>query len=48
MPFPGLILYTLSMPTMVLTNICIPAGLVNGATGLAAGVTVDPEDKIPI
>ena len=26
-PFPGLVLYTLSMPTMVLTNICTPAGL---------------------
>lgn len=47
-PFPGLILYTLSMPTMVLTNICTPAGLVNSATGLAAGVAVDPEGKIPI
>ncbi|KAJ5318263.1 hypothetical protein N7476_004683 [Penicillium atrosanguineum] len=42
-PFPGLILYTLSMPKMVLTNICTPAGLVNGATGEAVGVVVDPE-----
>lgn len=44
-PFPGLILYTLSMPTMVLTNICTPAGLVNGAMGQATGVAVDPESK---
>jgi hypothetical protein len=44
-PFPGLILYTLSMPTMVLTNICTPTGLVNGATGRAAGIAVDPEGK---
>jgi hypothetical protein len=46
-PFPGLILYTLSMPTMVLTNICTPAGLVNGATGEAVGVVVDPEGESP-
>ncbi|CEO59597.1 hypothetical protein PMG11_04269 [Penicillium brasilianum] len=42
-PTPGLFLYTLLMPTMVLTNICTPAGLVNGATGEAVGVVVDPE-----
>jgi hypothetical protein len=42
-PCPGLILYTLSMPTMVLTNTCTPAGLVNGAIGEAAGIVVDPE-----
>lgn len=42
-PCPGLILYTLSMPTMVLTNTCTPAGLVNGAIGEAAGVVVDPD-----
>lgn len=41
-PFPGLILYTLFMPTMVLTNMCTPAGLVNGATGKAVGIVVDP------
>ena len=41
-PFPGLILYTLSMPTMVLTNTCTPAGLVNGAIGEAVGIVVDP------
>lgn len=44
-PFPGLILYTLSMPTMVLTNVCTSVGLVNGATGQAVGVVVDPEGK---
>jgi PIF1 helicase. len=44
-PFPGLILYTASMPTMVLTNICTPVGLVNGATGRATGVVLDPESE---
>jgi hypothetical protein len=44
-PFPGLILYTFSMPTMVLTNICTSAGLVNGATGQTVGVAVDPEGE---
>jgi hypothetical protein len=42
-PCPGLILYTLSMPSMVLTNTCTPAGLVNGAVGEAAGIVIDPE-----
>jgi hypothetical protein len=45
-PFPGLILYTLSMPTMVLTNICTPAGLVNGATGQAMGIAIDPQGEL--
>lgn len=40
-PFPGLLLYTPSMPAMILTNICTPAGLVNGATGKAVGIVVD-------
>lgn len=44
-PFPGLILYTLSMPTMVLTNTCTPAGLVNGAIGEAVGIVVDPTGR---
>jgi hypothetical protein len=44
-PFPGLILYTLCMPTMVLTNICTPAGLVNGATGQTMGIAIDPEGE---
>jgi hypothetical protein len=42
-PFPGLILYTLSMPTILLINIYTPTGLVNGATGEAIGVTINPE-----
>lgn len=44
-PFPGLFLYTLSMPIMILTNINTPAGLVNGATGTAVGIVVDPTGK---
>lgn len=47
-PLPELILYTLSMPTMVLTNICTPAGLVNGATGEVVGVVVDPVGESPL
>lgn len=47
-PFLGIIPYTLSMPTMVLTIICTPAGLVNGATGQAVGVAIDPEGESPI
>ena len=46
-PVPELMLYTLSMPTMVLTNICTPVGLVNGAIGEAVGVVVDPEGESP-
>lgn len=46
-PFPGLILYTSCMPVMVLTNVCTPVGLVNGATGQAVGVAVDPEGESP-
>jgi hypothetical protein len=44
-PFPGLFLYTRDMPAVVLTNICTPLGLVNGAAGTAAGVVVDPTGK---
>ena len=47
-PFPGFILYTSCMPAMVLTNVCTPVGLVNGATGQAVGVAVDPEVESPI
>ena len=36
------------MPTMVLTNICTPAGLVNGATGEAVGVVVNSEGESPL
>ncbi|KAL3494400.1 hypothetical protein BJX62DRAFT_223194 [Aspergillus germanicus] len=41
-PSPGLFLYTLGMPIMLLTNVNTPHGLVNGATGAAVGVVVDP------
>jgi hypothetical protein len=44
-PFPGLFLYTPAMPAVVLTNICTPLGLVNGAAGTAVGVVVDPTGK---
>ena len=47
-PFPGLLLYTLSMPTMILTNICTAAGLVNGATGRTTGIIVDPTGKFSL
>lgn len=45
-PFPGLLLYTRNMPAMVLTNICTPLGLVNGATGRAVGVSIDPTGRL--
>jgi hypothetical protein len=32
-PFPGLLLYTRDMPSVMLTNACTPLGQVNGATG---------------
>jgi hypothetical protein len=41
-PFPGLFLYTRNMPAVILTNICTPLGLVNGASGVAIGIVVDP------
>jgi hypothetical protein len=44
-PFPGLFLYTPTMPAAVLTNICTPLGLVNGASGTAVGVLIDPASK---
>jgi hypothetical protein len=46
-PLPGLLLYTYSMPVMLLTNINTSAGLVNGATGTAVGVVLDPTGKFP-
>jgi hypothetical protein len=45
-PSPGLFLYTLGMPIMLLTNVNTPAGLVNGATGAAVGVVVNPVGKL--
>jgi hypothetical protein len=44
-PFPGLFLYTPSMPVTVLTNICTNLGLVNGATGTAIGIVSDLTSK---
>lgn len=46
-PLPGLLLYTYSMPVMLLTNINTSAGLVNGATSTAVGVVLDPTGKFP-
>ncbi|KAF4210355.1 hypothetical protein CNMCM5878_004518 [Aspergillus fumigatiaffinis] len=41
-PFPGMFLHTLDMPSVILTNICTRLGLVNGATGTAVGIVADP------
>ncbi|KAJ5111789.1 hypothetical protein NUU61_001419 [Penicillium alfredii] len=41
-PFPGIFLYTPNMPSVILTNICTRLGQVNGATGIAVGIVVDP------
>lgn len=41
-PFPGMFLYTQNMPSVILTNTCTRLGLVNGATGTAVGIVVDP------
>ncbi len=35
---PGLLYYTKGMPTAVLSNICIPIGLVNGARYISVGI----------
>jgi hypothetical protein len=43
--FPGLFLYTPTMPAVILTNICTPLGLVNGAPGSVGGVVIDPAGK---
>ena len=40
-PFPGLFMYSLDMPIMVLTNVCTSMGLVNGAIGTAVGIIPD-------
>ncbi|OKO97720.1 ATP-dependent DNA helicase PIF1 [Penicillium subrubescens] len=47
-PFPGLFLYTPNMPAVILTNICTPLGLVNGASGTAIGIVVDPIGRRPL
>ena len=44
-PFPGLLFYTRDMPTVMLTNACTTLGQVNGATGTAVGVVLDPSGK---
>jgi len=41
-PSAGLFFYTPNMPAMMLTNACTLLGQVNGATGSAVGITVDP------
>src|SRR4051794_23519038 len=45
-PFPGLFLYSLNMPCILLSNTSTPLGLVNGARGTAAGIAVDPTGKL--
>lgn len=42
-----LLLYTYFMLVMLLTNINTSAGLVNGATGTAVGIVLDPIGKFP-
>jgi hypothetical protein len=44
-PFPGLLLYSPDMPVALLANVCTRLGLVNGATGAAVGVVLDPTGK---
>jgi hypothetical protein len=44
-PFPGLLFYTRDMLAVMLMNACTPLGQVNGATGTAVGVILDPEGK---
>jgi hypothetical protein len=41
-PFPGLLLYTLYILAILLTNICTALGQVNGTRGIASGIIVDP------
>jgi hypothetical protein len=38
----GVLMYTQDMPSMILSNICTPLGIVNGAQGKAIGVVPDP------
>ena len=44
-PFPGLFFYTQNMPVVMLSNACTPLGQVNGATGTAAGIVIDPTGR---
>jgi hypothetical protein len=41
-PFPGLFVYSLDMPVMILANVCTSMGIVNGAIGTTAGIVPDP------
>jgi hypothetical protein len=43
---PGLFLYTPGMPITILFNVCTHLGLVNGATGTAAGIVPHPNGKL--
>ncbi len=40
---PGLLYYCKEMPYIVLTNVCIPLGIVNKATAIAYGVVPHPD-----
>lgn len=46
--FLGLLLYTLLMLIMILTNICIAAGLVNGVIRRTTSIIVDPTGKFSL
>jgi hypothetical protein len=41
-PFQGLFLYTLGMPAVILANICIRLGHINGTRGITSGIVLDP------
>jgi hypothetical protein len=43
---PGLLMYTLGMPVMLLHNVYTEGGLVNGLRGTAVGVVHDPNAKM--
>ncbi len=40
---PGLLYYTEGMPTAVLSNVCTPIGLVNGARYISVGIIPDDD-----
>ena len=46
-PSQGLFIYTAGMPCMVLANVNSKLGLVNGSQGIATGVIIEPDGKIP-
>ena len=41
-PFPGLFMYSLDMPVMVLANVCTSMGIMNDAIGTTARIVPDP------